>query len=362
MIPIARPIISDLEKQLVMEVLDSGVIASGKYVEQFEEKFAEYLGANYAVATSSGTTALHAAIEALNLPSDSEIVTTPFTFIASSNSILYSGLKPVFVDVDKNTFNIDPLKVEEAVKVNPKIRAILVVHLYGLPVNMDAIMDIARRYDLKVIEDCAQAHGAEINGEKVGTIGDVSTFSFYPTKNMTTSEGGMVVTNNQDIYKNTKLLVNHGSPERYNHTVLGYNYRMTNISAAIGLGQLERLEDFNRARIKNALALNDGLKNVEWLITPFQPDNNYKHVYHQYTVKILKDRDKVIETLQKNEIGYGIHYPKPLHLQKVYTDRGHAGSSFPNSEMLAEQVLSLPVHPSLSDEDIKTIISVLTGI
>ncbi|TCS83372.1 DegT/DnrJ/EryC1/StrS family aminotransferase [Tepidibacillus fermentans] len=361
MIPIAKPLISDLEKKLVMEVLDSGVIASGKYVEQFEEKFADYLKVKYAVATSSGTTALHAAIEALNLPKDSEIVTTPFTFIASSNSILYSGLNPVFVDIDEKTFNIDPNKVENAVKENPKIRAILVVHLYGLPVDMDAIMEIANRYDLKVIEDCAQAHGAEINGKKVGTIGDVATFSFYPTKNMTTSEGGMVVTNNEEIYKNTKLLINHGSPERYNHTILGYNYRMTNISAAIGLGQLERLDEFNNARIKNAMALNEGLKDIDWLVTPYTPEH-YKHVYHQYTVKVLIDRDKVIQALQDNQIGYGIHYPKPLHKQKVYTDRGYAGLSLPISEKMAEQVLSLPVHPALKDEDIGTIISVLNSI
>ncbi|PKR86277.1 DegT/DnrJ/EryC1/StrS family aminotransferase [Heyndrickxia camelliae] len=362
MIPIAKPIISNAEIDLVNEVLKSGNLASGEYVKKFEDDFANYIEIPYAIATSSGTTGLHAAIEALELPENSQIITTPFTFIASSNSILYSGHKPVFADIDPNTCNMSTEHIRKLVKENNNIKAILVVHLYGLPANMDEIMKVANELNLKVIEDCAQAHGAEINGKKVGTFGDVGVFSFYPTKNMTTSEGGMIVTKDEEIYNRGKLLINHGSSERYVHTILGYNYRMTNISAAIGLGQLRQINHFTSQRIKNAKLLDKGLKDIEWLDIPYVP-SGYKHVYHQYTIKIKnKLRNDVINKLEKNGIGYGVHYPTPIHLQPLYKELGYNGISLPNAERLSSQVLSIPVHPSLSETDIHTIIEVLKSI
>ncbi|MBB2481629.1 DegT/DnrJ/EryC1/StrS family aminotransferase [Bacillus sp. APMAM] len=362
MIPIARPILSKLEKDMVNEVLESGILATGEYVSNFEKKFAEFNDVPFAIATTSGTTGLHAAIEALKLPKGSEIITTPFTFIASSNSILYSGHKPVFVDVDEDTCNIKTEHIREMVKSNGNIKAILVVHLYGLPANMEEIMEIANELNLKVIEDCAQAHGAEINGRKVGTFGDVGVFSFYPTKNMTTSEGGMIVTKNEEIYNKCRLLINHGSSERYIHTILGYNYRMTNICAAIGLGQLEQINYFTSQRINNAKLLNEGLSNLNWLQIPYVP-SNYKHVYHQYTIKIRdKKRKNVIIKLEEEKIGYGIHYPTPIHLQPYYKMLGYGNQSLPNSERLSMEVLSLPVHPSVSKQDIDKIVTVLTSM
>ncbi|MBS4208294.1 DegT/DnrJ/EryC1/StrS family aminotransferase [Bacillus sp. FJAT-50079] len=362
MIPIASPVITKLEKELVNEVLESGNLATGEYVTKFEQNFANYIGVPYAIATSSGTTGLHAAIESLSLPEGSEIITTPFTFIASSNSILYSKHQPIFVDIDPETFNMNPDYIRDLVRNNRNIKAILVVHLYGLPANMKAIMDIAKEFNLKVIEDCAQAHGAEINGRKVGTFGDVGVFSFYPTKNMTTSEGGMIVTHNEEINAKSRLLINHGSPERYVHTIIGYNYRMTNISAAIGIGQLKQIEHFTSKRISNANMLNKGLGDIKWLRTPYAPEG-FKHVYHQYTIKIEgKGRTEVIKELEKAKIGYGVHYPTPIHLQPVYKELGYGTQELPHSEKLANEVLSLPVHPGLSELDIKKIVSVFTSL
>jgi|AntRauTorckE6833_2_1112554.scaffolds.fasta_scaffold00122_23 dTDP-4-amino-4,6-dideoxygalactose transaminase len=357
MIPIANPIITDEEKELVNEVMDSGMLIMGKYVKEFEEKFANYSGTKHGIATSSGTTALDVAIKSLNIKQGDKVITTPFTFIASSNSILYSKADPIFADVKEDTFNIDPDSVRELLKEHPDTKALMIVHLFGLSCDMDEIMEIVNKHNLLLIEDSAQAHGATYKGRKVGSFGDVSAFSFYATKNMTTSEGGIVLTDDDEIMERARLLLNHGSPKKYHHDILGYNYRMTNISAAIGLVQFKKLDQFNKQRQENARRLTEGLNDLTWLQTPVVPDDR-GHVFHQYTVKV-DDREEFLKYLQEKEIGYGIHYPMPAYEQKLYKDLGYKDTSCPVSEKICDQVVSLPVHPALSDEDIDYIIDTL---
>ena len=233
----------------------------------------------------------------------------------------------------------------------------MIVHLFGLSCDMDEIMEIVNKHNLLLIEDSAQAHGATYKGRKVGSFGDVSAFSFYPTKNMTTSEGGIVLTDDDEIMERARLLLNHGSPKKYHHDILGYNYRMTNISAAIGLVQFKKLDQFNKQRQENARRLTEGLNDLTWLQTPVVPDDR-GHVFHQYTVKV-DDREEFLKYLQEKEIGYGIHYPMPAYEQKLYKDLGYKDTSCPVSEKICDQVVSLPVHPALSDEDIDYIIDTL---
>lgn len=357
MIPIANPRIDRKEKQSVLEVMDSGMLASGSYVNEFENNFSSYIGTEYGIATTSGTTGLHVALKAAGIEEGDKVLTTPFTFIASSNSILYCGAEPVFVDVRPDTFNIDPEKMREKLKEDPDIQAVVIVHLYGLACDMDPIMEIVDEYNLILVEDSAQAHGAVYKGKKVGTFGDTAAFSFYPTKNMTTGEGGMVLTDDQEIVETARLLIQHGSPERYKHEILGYNYRMTNIAAAIGLRQLEKLPDFNQKRKENACFLTENLKELDWLETPYVPDDR-EHVFHQYTVKV-ENRDQFISYLEENEIGYGIYYPRPAYKQPLYKKLGYDFYELPVSESLCQQVVSLPVHPALSKGDLEKIVEVV---
>ena len=357
MIPIARPIIGESEKNKIMEVLESGILASGAYVEEFEKAFAAYTGTAHGIAASNGTTALHLALMAAGIKEGDKVLTTPFTFIASSNAILYCGAIPVFADVERDTFNIDPEDIHRKLEEDPDIRGLLIVHLYGCPCKMDEIMELVEEYDLILIEDCAQAHGAEYRGRKIGTFGKAAAYSFYPTKNMTTSEGGMVLTDDEEVAEKARLLVNHGSKVRYYHEELGYNYRMTNLEAAIGLGQLEKLEEFNRKRQENAAFLSEGLKGLPWLELPHVPAD-CKHVFHQYTVKV-EERDKFVSYLQEKGIGYGIHYPLPVYRQPIYKRLGYGGISLPVTEELIEKVVSLPVHPALTREDLETIVQVV---
>src|SRR5690554_2430258 len=245
MIPIARPIISESEKNNIQQVMDSGMLASGGFVKEFEEGFAAYTGSSYGIATTSGTTALHVALETAGIREGDRVLTTPFTFIASSNSILYCGATPVFADVCPDSFNIDPDSIRRKLEEDPGIKGLLIVHLYGLPCEMEEIMELVEEYNLVLIEDCAQAHGAEYSGKKAGTFGKTAAYSFYPTKNMTTGEGGIVLTNDEKVMEKARMLINHGSQKRYYHQILGYNYRMTNLAAGIGLAQLENLEEFN---------------------------------------------------------------------------------------------------------------------
>ncbi len=357
MIPIANPIIEEEEKSLVNEVMDSGMLVMGKYVKKFEEKFAKYSETDFGIATSSGTTALDVALKSLNIEENDKIITTPFTFIASSNSILYSKADPIFADVKEDSFNIDPDSIKRLLNEYPDTKALLIVHLFGQPCDMDEIIKIVNQHNLLLIEDSAQAHGATYNDQKVGSFGDVSAFSFYPTKNMTTGEGGMVLTDQVEIMKKARLLVNHGSTQKYHHDILGYNYRMTNISAAIGLVQFKKLDEYNKRRKKNAQKLTQGLVDLDWLKTPAVLENR-EHVFHQYTIK-TDYRDELLQYLKENGIGYGIHYPLPTYEQNLYQKLGYKDITCPVTERLCDQVVSLPVHPALSEKNLNYIIDKL---
>lgn len=353
-VPIAKPIIGDEEIENVVEVLKSGMIAQGPKVEEFEENFAEWVGAEYGIAVNSGTAALHVALLSCDIGPGNEVITTPFTFIASGNSILYTGAKPVFADIDLKTYTIDPDSIEDKITENTK--AILPVQLYGQSADMERINEIAEKYGLTVIEDAAQAHGATCNGKKVGSIGDMACFSFYPTKNMTTSEGGIITTDDEDLADSAKIFRAHGATVRYHHDYIGYNFRMTDISAAIGLAQLDKIDDFNDKRIANAAYLNEGLKDIDGVITPFCAPES-KHVYHQYTIRVEKgDRDAWVDIINDCGVGTGIHYPIPLYNQPIYKSLGIEGNC-PNAELAADNVISLPVHPSLTSEDLDLVIS-----
>lgn len=354
MIPIAKPLLGEEEIAAVTEVLRSGNLTSGDVVAQFEKEFAGYIGVPYAIATSSGTTALFAALWSLDLPRGTEVITTPFTFVASANAILYCQHVPVFCDIDEKTFNISPEALFETLHQRKhKPKALIVVHLYGQPCQMGPIMAIAREYGLTVIEDCAQSHGATWQGKITGSFGHLGVFSFYPTKNMTTGEGGMVVTKERKLAEKIRLFINHGSQIRYRHEFLGHNFRMTNIAAAIGLVQLQRLNERNDKRRQNAKILDELLQDIPQIRTPYvQPEA--VHVYHQYTVR-CQDRDRLADFLCQNGISTGIYYPLPVHHQPLYKELGLHKNSLPVAENAAREVLSLPVHPAVLIDDLKFI-------
>jgi dTDP-4-amino-4,6-dideoxygalactose transaminase len=356
MIPIAKPLIGEEEKTAVMKVLDSGMLAGGPRTEEFEKKFAEYVGTKYAIATTSGTTALHLGLLALGINKGDEVIIPSFSFIASVNSILFCNAIPKFCDVDEKTFNIDVNKIEKI--ITSKTKAIMPVHLYGMSADMKLIQEIADKNDLMVIGDAAQAHGASLNGKMVGSFGDLECFSFYPTKNMTTGEGGMITTNDFELFEKADSIRNHGREKTkwgYEHGHIGYNYRMTDIASAIGLVQLKKLPVFLKKRRANAKFYNEHLKSVE---IPYVI-KGAEHAYHQYTVK-SKNRESLIENLRKNEIGYGIYYPKPLHHYPHLEEFAH--SDLKKSEHLAKVSLSLPVHPALAEKDLEKVVSVVNEV
>jgi len=354
-IPIASPDIGEDEKNAVLKVMDSGIIAEGPKVREFEEKFAAYIGVKHAVAVSSGTAALHIALLAHGIGPGDEVVTSPFTFIASANSVLYTGARPVFCDIDGDTFNIDADLLAE--KITEKTKAIMPVHLYGQPADMKTIMDLAEDRGLIVVEDACQAHGAEYNGKKVGSFG-TGCFSFYPTKNMTSSEGGMITTDDLEVDRLSRIIRQHGMARRYYHEMLGFNLRLTDIAAAIGVEQLRKLPTYNEARIRNAEYLTGHIKNKAFK-TP-SVAGGCRHVFHQYTVRHL-ERERVIKALTENGIGYGIYYPVPIHQQPYYKSLGYGGS-FPAAEKACSEVLSLPVHPKVTRESLRFIADTLNGL
>ena len=351
MIHIASPQMGDEEKKAILEVLDSGMLAQGPRVKGFEEAFAEYCGVNYAVATTSGTTALHVALLINSIGPGDEVITSPFTFISSANSILFVEAKPVFVDIDPVTFNIDPELIEEA--ITSKTKAIMPIHLYGLCAEMDRILEIAEKHNLIVIEDACQSHGASINGKSAGSFA-TGTFSLYPTKNMTSAEGGMITTNDKEIAESARVIRQHGMRRRYYHDELGYNFRMTDVHAAIGLEQLKKLPGFNQKRQENAIYFTENLKGI---ITPEVPEG-YEHVYHQYTIRVPGGkRDDLIEYLGENDIGSGIYYPVPIHKQTYYMNELGYNQTLKEAEQAALEVVSLPIHPGLSQEDLESIVT-----
>jgi dTDP-4-amino-4,6-dideoxygalactose transaminase len=350
MIPISKPFIGEAEKQAVLAVLESGMLAQGSRTAALEEKFADVCGVKHAIATSSGTTALHLALLAQGLRAGDEVLTTPFTFIASVNSILYCGARPVLVDIEPDTFNLNPDLIEA--QITPRTKAILPVHLYGYPCNMEAILDIARRHHLLVVEDAAQAIGAEFKGKRVGSFG-VGCFSLYATKNVMSGEGGMITTNDDAVADKCRLLRNHGMPRRYYHEMLGYNSRLSDLHAAIGLAQLARLGEFTAKRRANAEYLN---RHITGVVTP-QVRAGYAHVWHQYTVRVDRgrDRDAVVKRLNAAGVGTGIFYPIPAHWQG-YVREIVGEVKLPVAEQMAREVISLPVHPQLSQADLELIV------
>lgn len=367
MIPIARPLLGSEEAEAVLKVLASGQLAQGERVAAFEQRFAELCHVQEAVAVSSGTAALHLALLAHGIHPGDEVITTAFSFAATANAILLTGAVPVFVDIEPQTYTLDPALVEAA--LTSRTRAIIPVHLYGHPCDMPRLVALANAHQLQIIEDACQAHAASIHGTPVGGFG-TGCFSFYATKNMTTGEGGMLTTNDPDLAQRVRLLRSHGQQMRYHHTSLGYNLRMTEIQAAIGLIQLDKLEQFTRQRIRNAAFLTERLS--AFVQTP-EVRHGYRHVYHQYTIRVPGNREMWVERLYSRGIGTAVHYPLAIHQQPFYRespDRYRLVDSFSSSQEMrslgrvgllhtenaAETVLSLPVYPGLSEEELSTIV------
>lgn len=349
---ISKPAIGEEEIEAVKNVLESGKLAQGEKVKEFESLFAHFISVNHAVAVSSGTAALHIALIASGIGDGDEVITSPFSFISTANSILFVRAKPVFADISKDDFNINPEDVLD--KITGRTKAIIPVHLYGHPAEMKAIMKIAEDYELIVIEDACQAHGAEYEGKKAGSFA-TACFSFYPTKNITTGEGGMITTNDAKIAELATMLRNHGSAQnqRYLHKILGYNLRMTDISAAMGIEQLKKLPEFVRIRQENAYYLSKRLSKCKGIITPSVKDK-CTHVFHQYTIRVVHpsvSRDELAEMLRKKGIETGIHYPMPIYKQPLYRNLGYR-DKLPVAEKASKEVLSIPVHPGLVKEDL----------
>ncbi len=358
MIEMANPSLGDDEIQAVTEVLKSGILAQGPRVADFEDAFAAYIGTKHAIAVNSGTAALHAALLAAGVGAGDEVITTPFSFIATANAILFCNAKPVFVDIDEMTFNINPSLLREA--ISRRTKAVVIVHLYGQPCDMQEIVQICDEHNLTLVEDACQAHGAEYHGRKVGSFG-TGCFSFYATKNITTGEGGIITTNSADVAQKARMIRSHGQKERYLHQTLGYNYRMTDVSAALGIHQLRRLDQLNSKRSNNAAFLAGQIAKMEGLVLPSVGPGR-KHVFHQFTIRVTgsfgMSRDDLAATLKQKGVMTGIHYPIPIHRQPLYLDLGY-DVHMPVSERAAREVLSLPVHPGLSDQDLRHIVQSL---
>ena len=348
MIPVAQPLLGPEEYEAVLTVLKSGLMAQGEQVAAFERSFAELCHTKEAIAVSSGTAALHLALLAHGIGPGDEVITSAFSFAATGNTILLVGATPVFVDIERDTYNLDPELVEQA--ITPRTRAIMPVHLYGNPADLQRLASLAAAHGLILIEDACQAHLASVQGKPVGSFG-TGCFSFYPTKNMTTGEGGMVTTDDPEIAERIRLLRSHGQSQRYNHVAIGYNMRMTDIQGAIGNAQIKKLEGFNARRIQNADYLTEKLR--DFVSTPVARPG-HRHVYHQYTIRAGGDRDQWVKTLAERGIGTGIHYPRPIHKQPYYIEQGF-DVSLPEAEAAAGEVICLPVHPALTNEDLERV-------
>lgn len=357
MIPITV-VKSDAETEaLVLEVVRSGQYAQGEYVARLEQRFAEAHGVRHAVAVNNGTTALVAALQALDIGPGDEVITTPFTFVATLNAILEAGATARFADIGDD-FNIDASQIDDL--VGPATKAIMPVHLYGLVADMDPIMALAAEHGLAVVEDAAQAVGATIDDRAAGSFG-LGCFSLYATKNISTGEGGMITTSDDALADRLRILRNQGMRARYEYEMAGHNYRMTNLAAAIGLPQLARLDEINATRARNAALLRDGLADLPGVVPPADPGDRYRHVYHQFTIRVTADagipRHEFVDRLQERGVGCGIYYPKVVFDYDCYRDHpGVDTSEVPNARRAAAEVVSLPVHPYLTDADIGFIV------
>jgi len=337
----------------IKEVIESTRFILGPNVEAFEKEFANYCGVKHAVGVSSGTDALVLSLKTLGIGSGDEVISVPNTFTSTIDSIYHHNAKPVLVDIDQETYNIDPSKIEE--KITNKTKAILLVHLYGQPCDMDPILEIAKEHDLIVIEDACQAHGAEYKGKKTGSFGDVTCFSFYPSKNIGAyGDGGIVVTNNEEIVKKIRMFRNYGQKIKYHHTLIGFNFRLDEIQAAVLRVKLKYLDEWIEKRRENARKYNELLKNISEVTTPFEKKSR-KHVYYVYVVR-CQNRDELIKHLGIKGISTGIHYPVPIHLQESYKFLGLKRGSFPITEKCSDEILSLPMFPELTEEEIEYVV------
>jgi dTDP-4-amino-4,6-dideoxygalactose transaminase len=350
-IPLAKPQVGRKEIRAVVKVLKGLNLAQGPEVKAFESEFSRIVGDRDCVAVNSGTSALHLSLLALGITKGDEVIVPSFTFAATANVVALVGATPVFVDIDPRTFNVNPELILE--EVNSKTKAIIVVHLFGLPANMKRISQIAKENSLLIIEDAAQAHMAKIGEDFVGTFGDAAAFSFYPTKNMTSAEGGMVVLSNSNDARTCRLLRNQGMEVRYQNEIVGYNLRMTDIHASIGRIQLKKLNRMTDKRIANAEYLTNRLESNS---TPFVPEG-YVHVYHQYTLRVEKEREEFSKYLLSNGIDNGVYYPTPVHKLPSF----NGSYQLAETEKASKEVLSLPVHPGLRKRDLDRIIRIFNN-
>jgi dTDP-4-amino-4,6-dideoxygalactose transaminase len=343
------PLIDKFDRA-IREVIESSAFAGGPFVEEFEEDFAAYCGSSYAIGVGNGTDALWLTLLALGIGEGDEVITVPNTFIATVEAIIHCKARPVFVDVDETTFTLDPAQLKKSLTARTK--AIVPVHLFGQPADMDPILEFARAHGLFVIEDAAQAHGAEYKGRKAGTWGDAGCFSFYPGKNLGAfGEAGAVVTNNAELQKKIQNLRDHGQTRKYYHTLMGWNCRMDGIQAAVLSIKLRHLEEANLLRRDHALHYNQAFAGLDAVATPFEA-NYARHVYHVYAIRV-QDRDAIWQSLQEKGIGCAVHYPIPIHLQEACRSLGYTEGAFPIAENLAQEFLSLPMFPELTEEQIE---------
>ncbi|MEA4963998.1 DegT/DnrJ/EryC1/StrS family aminotransferase [Lutispora sp.] len=369
----------------VLDILRSANYIMGENVKAFETEFAEYIGTKHSISVANGTDALVIALKALGIGQDDEVITTPFTFFSTAESISAVGAVPVFVDVRLDTFNIDPSKIEE--KITPKTKAIMPVHIFGQPCDMDEINEIAKKHNLKVIEDACQAVGAEYKGRKAGTLADIACFSFFPTKNLgCAGDGGMIITDDDDLATICKALRTHGSgengkkaynllndineeveedkstdntiynPLKYYNYLVGHNSRLDELQAAILRVKLTLLDEWNNKRRENAKLYNEKLKDTK-IVTPYE-DKNVKHVYHMYILQAEK-RQEIVDYLKQRGIATGIYYPVPLHLQKAYTHLGYKLGDMPNAEYLSERTFAIPMFAELTEEEKQYIVQAI---
>jgi dTDP-4-amino-4,6-dideoxygalactose transaminase len=356
MIPAAKPIIGDDEREAVDRVLRSGMLAQGPEVAAFEEEFSAHVGGRHCVAMNSGTSALHLGFIAAGIERGDEVIVPSFSFAATANSVVLAGGVPVFADIDPQTFNIDPDHVESL--ITKKTKAIMPVHLYGHIAAMDRFEEISSKHGVKIIEDAAQGHLASMNGRNSGEFGVVASFSFYPTKNMTAGEGGMVVTDDADIARMLRLLRNQGQEIRYKNEVIGFNTRMTDIHAAIGRVQLKKLPGWTATRQANAAYLDANLKGV--VVPHVAPGTT--HSYHQYTIRIpggdAAKRDAFMAKIGEKGVGSGVYYPTPIHRLPSF----NLTVDLPETELVIKECVSLPVHPSLTQDELKTIVEVVNEV
>lgn len=356
MIQLVDPVLGEAERDRVEGVLAGGQLADGPEVRAFEEAFASFCGTEHAVATSNGTTALHAALHAADIGSGDTVITTPFSFVATANAIRHVGADPVFVDVDPETYTISVEAVESCLRARDgDVDAIVPVHLFGLPADMNGLCELASSFDVAIVEDACQAHGATVDGEPVGSLGDLGCFSFYPSKNMTTGEGGMVTTDDEAATERLRRFVDHGRNGTGNHVESGYNFRMTSLAAAIGMEQLDRLPAFNATRREHAATLDRELAGLP-LKTPHVPKDR-EHVYNQYTV-LAEERDALAEYLEKRGVDTGVYYPTPIPNEPAFAE---SDGDCRVAADLADRVLSLPVHPGLDEGEVSSVAHAVRG-